>query len=161
MTTSQTMGISLALYQPDIPQNLGGTLRLAACMGVPTHVIEPCGFVLDDKKLHRVGLDYTALAPLHKHTSWEAFREWQQGEKRRIVLLTTKGSTPLQDFTFRPDDILLAGRESAGVPDSVADCADARILIPMQPPARSLNVTVSIAMCLTEALRQTSQFPAP
>lgn len=154
-----TTAISIALYQPDIPQNLGGTLRLAACMGVDTHIIEPCGFVFDDRKLHRVGLDYTTLAPLTKHTSWEAFRTWQQAEKRRLVLLTTKGSTPLHDFTFQEGDILMAGRESAGVPDEVADCADARILIPMQPPARSLNVTVSIAMCLTEALRQTKQFP--
>jgi len=156
-----TTAISIALYQPDIPQNLGGTLRLAACMNVETHVIEPCGFVFDDRKLHRVGLDYTDLAPLKKHSSWDAFRAWQQSQNRRLVLLTTKGSTPLPDFTFQDGDILLAGRESAGVPESVADCADARIVIPMQPPARSLNVTVSIAMCLTEALRQTRQFPNP
>lgn len=151
--------ISIALYQPDIPQNLGGTLRLAACMNVGLHVIEPCGFIFDHKKLHRVGMDYVELAALQRHISWEAFCQWQKAQGRRIVLLTTKASTPLADFSFRDDDILLAGRESAGVPESVADYADARIFVPMQPPARSLNVTVSIAMVLTEALRQSKQFP--
>lgn len=151
--------ISLALYQPDIPQNLGGALRLAACMGVGLHVIEPCGFVFDDRKLHRVGLDYTALASLTRHRSWNSFGQWRGEQKKRLVLLTTKGSTPLPEFTFQPGDVLLAGRESAGVPDEVAEAADARVFIPLQPPARSLNVTISLAMSLTEALRQTRQFP--
>lgn len=152
--------ISIALYQPDIPQNLGGTMRLAACMNVDLHVIEPCGFIFDDKKLHRAGMDYVELAALTRHESWNAFCKWREASGRRLVLLSTKGSSALPDFTFEEGDILLAGRESAGVPDDVADCADARILIPMEPPARSLNVTVSIAMCLTEALRQTHQFPS-
>lgn len=151
-----TNRLSIALYQPDIPQNLGSTLRLAACMGAGLHIIEPCGFVFDDRKLHRVGMDYVELAALSRHRSWEAFCA-ARGQ-RRIVLLTTKGSTALPDFTFREDDILLAGRESAGVPQEVADYADARIFVPMQPPARSLNITISIAMALTEALRQTKQW---
>lgn len=153
-----TNRLSIALYQPDIPQNLGSTMRLAACMNAGLHVIEPCGFIYDDKKLHRAGMDYVELANVQRHTSWEAFCRWQKEQNRRIVLLTTKGSIPLPDFTFQPDDILLAGRESAGVPQDVADYAQARVFIPMHPPARSLNVTVTIAMALTEALRQTQQF---
>lgn len=152
--------VSLALYQPDIPQNLGGTMRLAACMGVPLHVIEPCGFIFDDKKLRRTGMDYIDLALLQRHTSWNAFLEWRRTHSKRLVLLTTKGSLPLPDFTFRPGDVLLAGRESAGVPDEVVAAVDARVVIPMRPPARSLNVTISLAMTLGEALRQTQQFPS-
>lgn len=152
--------ISIALYQPDIPQNLGGTMRLAACMGAPLHVIEPCGFIFDDKKLRRAGMDYIEQVALSRHSSWDAFQGWRKEHARRLVLLTTKGSTPLPEFHFQPGDILLAGRESAGVPQEVADAADARVIIPMRPPARSLNVTTSIAMTLTEALRQTAQFPS-
>jgi tRNA (cytidine/uridine-2'-O-)-methyltransferase len=151
--------ISLALYQPDIPQNLGGTMRLSACTGVTLHVVEPCGFIFDDKKLRRAGMDYVELAAVQRHHSWHAFCDWHKPQNRRMVLLTTKGSTALPDFIFQPGDILLAGRESAGVPEEVADYADARLFIPMQAPARSLNVTVSIAMALAEALRQTRQFP--
>lgn len=152
----------IALFQPDIPQNLGGTLRLAACMAVPLHVIGPCGFVFDDKRIRRAGMDYIDHAALTRHASWEAFLAWRDGlapAKPRLVLLTTQGSTALPDFTFLPDDILLAGRESAGVPEEVSALADARLRIPMAPGARSLNVTVSTAMTLTEALRQTRQFP--
>lgn len=152
----------IALYQPDIPQNLGSALRLAACMGVGLHVIEPCGFIFDDKRIRRSGMDYMDAAALTRHISWEKFLEWRDGlsPRPRMVLLTTKGSEPLDSFVFLPDDILLAGRESAGVPDDVAALADARLRIPMQTGARSLNVVVSTAMALTEGLRQTQQFPS-
>lgn len=151
----------LALYQPDIPQNLGGALRLTACMEVPLHVIEPCGFIFDDKRIRRAGMDYIAQAALTRHGSWQDFLTWRGSAcpGARIVLLTTRGSTALPDFTFYPDDILLAGRESAGVPDAVAAQADARLRIPMKEGARSLNVVVSAAMALTEGLRQSGGFP--
>lgn len=153
--------MQIALYQPDIPQNLGSALRLAACTGVGLHVIEPCGFVFDDKRVRRAGMDYIEQAALNRHVSWDAFLAWRGGQapNPRIVLLTTKGSEPLTEFAFRPGDILLAGRESAGVPDEVAELADARLRIPMVAGVRSLNVVVSMAMALTEGLRQTGQFP--
>lgn len=150
--------MELALYQPDIPQNLGSALRLAACMDIPLHVIEPCGFIFDDKRIRRAGMDYIPDATLHRHASWEDFLR-ARAPGTRIVLMTTKGSTALPDFIFQPDDILLMGRESAGVPDSVAEAADARIRIPMKAGARSLNVVVSAAMALAEGLRQTQAFP--
>lgn len=151
----------IAFYQPDIPQNLGSALRLAACMDVTLHIIEPCGFIFDDKRIRRAGMDYIAHAALIRHASWEDFLAWRGAEmpQARIVLLTTKGSQPLPEFTFQPDDILLAGRESAGVPEDVAATADARLRIPMAAGTRSLNVTVSTAMALTEGLRQTGGFP--
>lgn len=152
--------MQIALYQPDIPQNLGSALRLAACMNVPLNVIEPCGFIFDDKRIRRSGMDYIADATLNRHSSWEDFLRWRDAHASppRIVLLTTKGSEPLHRFTFRADDILLAGRESAGVPDEVAATADARVYVPMHSSARSLNVVVSTAMALSEGLRQTDQF---
>lgn len=149
-----TSSLRLALYQPDIPQNTGSMLRLGACLGIGVDIIEPCGFVWDDKKLKRVAMDYIDLLDYRRHTSWQAFLD-QIGE-RRIILLTTKGAEPYTGFTFRPDDILMVGRESAGVPDSVHDRADARIVIPMTPGLRSLNVALSAAMVLGEALRQTT-----
>lgn len=151
----------MALYQPDIPQNVGGSLRLSACLGVGLHIIEPCGFVMDDKRIRRAGMDYMQQATVQKHPSWDAFCQWRhnQNPTPRLVLLTTKASTPLPDFAFAAGDILLAGRESAGVPDEVAETADARVRIPMCEGARSLNVTVSLGMVLCEALRQTNGFP--
>lgn len=151
----------IALFQPDIPQNLGSALRLAACMDVTLHVIEPCGFIFDDKRIRRAGMDYIDHAALIRHASWDDFVTWRDSElpKGRIVLLTTKGSTDLRAFHFQPDDILLAGRESAGVPDDVAEQADARLRIPMKEGTRSLNVIISTAMALTEGLRQTQAFP--
>lgn len=151
----------IAFYQPDIPQNLGSSLRLAACMDVTLHIIEPCGFIFDDKRMRRAGMDYIAQASLQRHASWEDFLAWREKllPKPRIVLLTTKGSTSLENFTFKKCDIILAGRESAGVPDSVAETADARLRIPMKANARSLNVTISTAMALCEGLRQTDSFP--
>lgn len=151
----------IALFQPDIPQNLGSALRLAACMDVALHVIEPCGFIFDDKRIRRAGMDYIDHATLIRHPSWDVFVTWRNETlpKGRIVLLTTKGSTDLREFAFQPDDILLAGRESAGVPEEVAEQADARLRIPMKEGTRSLNVIISTAMALTEGLRQTRAFP--
>lgn len=146
----------LALYQPDIPQNTGTLMRLCACLGVELHIIEPCGFVFSDRHLKRAGMDYLDQVALTRHASWEAFRETTAGQ--RLVLLTTKGATPYTDFSFKPNDILLLGRESAGVPDEIHAAADARLLIPMAPGFRSLNVALSGAMVLGEALRQTNSF---
>ncbi|MCC7259996.1 MAG: tRNA (cytidine(34)-2'-O)-methyltransferase [Alphaproteobacteria bacterium] len=147
----------LALYQPDIPQNLGAMLRLAACFGVGVDVIEPCGFPLDDKKIRRAGMDYLAHAHMARHASWEAFLNAARtnAPSPRLILLTTKAELCYTHHRFRDDDIVLVGRESAGVPDTVAQAADARVLIPMQPPARSLNVAMAAAIVLAEALRQT------
>ena len=146
----------LALYQPDIPQNTGTLLRLAACMGLSVDIIEPCGFVLDDRRLRRAGMDYLEGVDLTRHASWERFLE-QPPE--RIVLLTTRGDTPYTGFDFTPGDCLLLGRESAGVPDDVHARADARIVVPMRSGLRSLNVAVCAAMAVGEALRQTDGFP--
>ena len=146
----------LALFQPDIPQNLGAALRLGACMNVPVDVIEPCGFPLSDRAVRRAAMDYGALADVTRHASWSEFLTTRQG---RLLLFTTRGAGPFHDFEFRPSDILLFGRESAGVPDEVHAAADARLLIPLASGARSLNVTVSAAMALGEALRQTHRFP--
>ena len=146
----------LALFQPDIPQNLGAALRLGACMGVPVHVIEPCGFPLSDRAIRRAAMDYGEPADVTRHPGWAEFHASRQG---RIVLFSTKGATPLHDFSFRPDDILLFGRESVGVPDEVHEASDARVFIPLTAGRRSLNVTVSAAIGLSEALRQTGQFP--
>jgi len=146
----------LALFEPDIPQNLGAFIRLSAGMGVPLDVIEPCGFPVDDKRIRRAAMDYYDLARLTRHASWAAFcRDRPAG---RLVLLSTAGATRLPEAVFRPDDILLLGRESAGVPPEVHERADLRVRIPLQAGARSLNVAVSAAMVLSEALRQTSGF---
>lgn len=145
----------LALYEPDIPQNTGTLMRLAACFNLSVDIIEPCGFVFNDQKMRRAGMDYLDIVDYTRHDSWEKFYASHQG---RIVLLTTKGSEPYQKFTFKSDDILLLGRESAGVPDFVHQAADARLRIPMRPEARSINVAVSGAVVLGEALRQTGSF---
>ncbi len=146
----------LALFEPDIPQNLGAFIRLSAGMGVPLDVIEPCGFPVDDKRIRRAAMDYYDLARLTRHASWAAFcRDRPAG---RLVLLSTAGATRLPEAVFRPDDILLLGRESAGVPPEVHETADLRVRIPLQAGARSLNVALSAAMVLSEALRQTSGF---
>ena len=146
--------MELALYQPDIPQNTGAMIRTCACLGVPLHIIEPCGFPFSDKGLRRAGLDYLELAEITRHDSWDHFNEWRKGSGKRLVLLTTKAATSYTDFEFRSGDILLAGRESAGVPDALHKCVDARVKIPMQKGARSLNVAVAAAMVLGEAVRQ-------
>jgi tRNA (cytidine/uridine-2'-O-)-methyltransferase len=146
----------LALFQPDIPQNLGAFIRLSAGLGVPLDVIEPCGFPVDDKRIRRAAMDYYDLARLTRHASWAAFcRDRPPG---RLVLLSTAGATRLPEAVFRPDDVLLLGRESAGVPPEVHERADLRVRVPLQAGARSLNVALSAAMVLSEALRQTSGF---
>lgn len=149
----------LALYQPDIPQNTGTMLRLAACLGVPVDIIEPAGFDVSDRNLRRSGMDYLDRAAITRHISWGSFEAWRRQGTARLVLATTKGAMPYADFHYEPDDIILVGRESAGVPDEVHQAADARIIIPMQPGLRSLNVAVTAAMILGEALRQTGTFP--
>jgi tRNA (cytidine/uridine-2'-O-)-methyltransferase len=148
----------LALYEPDIPQNLGAFIRLAACLATPLDIIEPCGFPVDDKRIRRAAMDYYDLAQLRRHDSWAAYR--RDRPPGRLVLLTTAGATSLPQATFRPDDTLLLGRESAGVPDDVHAAADLRVRVPLQKGARSLNVALAAAMVLSEALRQTSGFPA-
>lgn len=147
----------LALFQPDIPQNTGALIRLAACLEVPLDIIEPCGFVFDDKRLRRAGLDYHAQAQVHRHRSWQAYREQLDG---RLLLLTTKVDKPYTDFAFEPHDTLLMGRESAGVPEEVHAAATARLTIPLGSACRSLNVALAAAMVLGEALRQTTSFPS-
>lgn len=147
----------LALYEPDIPQNAATLIRLAACLGIAIDIIEPCGFVMTDAKFRRAGMDYLEKAALTRHESWARFQDARVG---RLVLLTTQAAVPYTDFAFAPSDIVLAGRESAGVPQNVHDAADARIIVPMMKTVRSLNVAVASAMVLGEALRQTKGFPA-
>lgn len=146
----------LALFQPDIPQNTGALIRLCACLQVPLDIIEPCGFLLDDKRLRRAGLDYHAQAQVTRHRSWDSYQQQRRG---RLLLLTTGASAPYTGFAFAGDDNLLLGRESAGVPAEVHDVADARLRIPVGADCRSLNVALAGAMALGEALRQTAGFP--
>lgn len=148
----------LALYQPDIPQNTGTMLRFAACLGVAVDIVEPAGFDVSDRHFRRSGLDYLDLVEIRRHASFTAFEAWRRGEERRLVLATTRGALPYTDFAFRPGDVILMGRESAGVPDDVHAAADARLLIPMRPGLRSLNVAMAAAMIVAEALRQTGGF---
>ena len=151
----------LALYQPDIPQNTGAMLRFAACMGIPVDIIEPCGFLLDDRKMRRVGMDYLAHVSVTRHISWDRFAETHGQRGGRLILLTTRAAIPYPSFTFAPDDTILVGRESAGVPDDIHAVADARLLIPMVEGVRSLNVALAAAMVTGEALRQTGGFAIP
>ncbi len=148
----------LALYQPDIPQNTAAVLRLCACLGVPVDIIEPCGFVLDDRRMRRVGMDYLDKVDIERHASWNAFRSGL-GAANRLVLLTTGGEIPHTGFAYQVDDILLFGRESAGVPAAVHEAAQARLKVPLRPGLRSLNVAMTAAMVLGEALRQTDGYP--
>ncbi|HEX2215537.1 MAG TPA: tRNA (cytidine(34)-2'-O)-methyltransferase [Xanthobacteraceae bacterium] len=154
----------LALYQPDIAQNTGTILRLCACFGIAAHIIEPAGFPASDRALRRAGMDYLDHVTLTRHESWEAFRSWQRRSRsppRRLLLLTTQARTSYLDFRFDPDDVFMFGRESAGVPAHVHDAADARLMIPMQPGMRSLNVAMAAAMVVGEALRQVGLVPNP
>ena len=146
----------LALFEPDIPQNCGTILRLGACLGVPVDIIEPCGFLWDDKRLRRAGMDYLAGAEILRHQSWTDFENQRRG---RLLLLTTKAEASHLDIAFETEDVLLLGRESAGVPDSVHQAATHRLRIPMRSGLRSLNVALAAAMVLGEALRQTKGFP--
>ena len=148
--------LRIALYQPEIPGNTGAMLRLGACLGVAVDIIEPTGFDISDKNLKRAGMDYLEMAALRRHADFAAFEEWRRQEGRRLLLLTTKGATAYTAFSFQPNDVILFGRESSGVPDSVHALADARLTIPMMPGARSLNLSVSAAITSSEALRQIS-----
>jgi tRNA (cytidine/uridine-2'-O-)-methyltransferase len=148
----------LALFQPDIPQNLGAALRLGACLGVAVDIIEPCGFPLSDRAVRRAAMDYAEMAEVRRHASWLRFLEHPGRTEGRLVLLTTRGAVRLPEFAFRPSDVLLLGRESAGAPPEVHHAADARVYIPLIQGARSLKVVTAAAMALGEALRQTGGF---
>jgi len=147
----------LALYQPDIPQNAGAVIRLGACLGLGIDLIEPLGFILEDRRLRRAHMDYLKHVQVTRHGSWERFL--QEREPGRLVLLTTKGDIRYTDFRFTPEDVLLLGRESSGVPEEVHHQAAARLRVPLQPGLRSLNVAIAAAMVIGEALRQTEGFP--
>ena len=152
----------LALYEPDIPQNAGSLLRLGACLGIGIDIIEPCGFLLSDRNFRRAGMDYLQHADIRRHESWQRFRDNFSANlcgSGRLVLLTTRGLTAYTDYAFAAGDTLMVGRESAGVPDDVHAQADARLVIPLRPGLRSLNVAQAAAMVLGEALRQTGGFP--
>lgn len=148
----------LVLYEPDIPQNAGTILRLAACLAVGVDIVEPCGFVWSEPRLRRAGMDYLEFAEVARHSSWAAYLAARR--PGRLVLLTTRGSVPLPAARFQAEDHLLLGRESAGVPDAVHEAADLAVRVPMVAGARSLNVAVSAGIVLAEALRQTGGWPA-
>jgi tRNA (cytidine/uridine-2'-O-)-methyltransferase len=145
----------IALYEPDIPQNTGTILRLAACFGIEAHIIEPAGFPTSDQAFRRAGMDYLDQVALTRHVSWDRFEAWRRDERLRLILFTTRATTSYLDHAFGERDILLFGRESAGVPDKVRAAADVALLIPMRETMRSLNVAMTCAMAVGEALRQT------
>jgi tRNA (cytidine/uridine-2'-O-)-methyltransferase len=145
----------IALYEPDIPQNTGTILRLCACLGVAADIIEPAGFPTSDRAFRRAGMDYVDAVAIARHASWPDFESWRHGKRHRLVLFTTAAPNSYLDYHYLADDILLFGRESAGAPEHVHAAADARLVIPMQPGLRSLNVAVAAAMAVGEALRQT------
>lgn len=147
----------IALYQPDIPQNTGTILRLCACLNVEAHIIEPAGFPTSDRHFRRSGMDYLDQVTIVRHDSWQHFAQWRAERGHRLVLFTTKGATPYLDHRYDAEEILLFGRESAGVPDEVAAAADARVVIPIRAGLRSLNLAMAAAMALGEALRQTRE----
>lgn len=158
MLRAHWLPMRLVLYQPDIPQNAGAVMRLGACLGVGIDIIEPCGFVWDDRRIRRAGMDYDALVNVRRHSSWQAY--CAATAARRQILLTTKSTVSHVSFRFHVDDHLILGRESSGVPDDVASHVDAALRIPMAGDARSLNVTTAGAIVLAEALRQTDAWPA-
>ena len=149
----------LALYEPDIAQNAGAIMRTCACFGVEAAIIEPAGFRIADSRFRRAGMDYLSGVRIASHGSWAKFETWRTEAQRRLVLLTTSGETNLWDFAFARGDVILVGRESAGVPKSVSAAADTRVRIPICPPLRSLNVGVAAAIAIAEALRQIGQLP--
>lgn len=155
MTGSGAYIMQIALFQPDIPQNTGAILRLCACMDVAAHIIEPAGFAVSDKHFRRAGMDYLDQVNWTRHDSWARFEEWRKEAGCRLLLFTTKGATPYLEFRYHASDILLFGRETAGVPREVAEASDARLVIPIRQGLRSLNVAMAAAMALGEALRQT------
>jgi tRNA (cytidine/uridine-2'-O-)-methyltransferase len=147
----------IALYQPDIPQNTGTILRLCACLGLEAHIIEPAGFPTSDRAFRRAGMDYLDDVAIVRHQSWPQFEAWRRHGRHRLVLFSTGAEESYLDYAFAASDILLFGRESAGVPQEVHDAADARLLIALRPGMRSLNVAVAAAMAAGEALRQTAR----
>ena len=151
--------MKLALYEPDIPQNTGNMIRLCACMGVEIHIIEPCGFPFSVKAMRRAGMDYVDHAKITRHNDWSAFEDWRKEQGLRLILLSSKAVDTYTDFKYSSNDILMMGRESAGVPADVANSADALLTIPMAEGLRSLNVSTTAAMVVGEALRQTNSFP--
>ncbi len=150
----------IVLFEPDIPQNTGTILRLAACLGLQAHLIEPAGFPISDRAFRRAGMDYLDQVDIVRHSSWAAFEIWRAADGGQLVLFTTRAAGSYLAHAFRADDMLLFGRESAGVPDHVHRAAAARLLIPMRPGLRSLNVAMAAALAVGEALRQTGGFPA-
>jgi tRNA (cytidine/uridine-2'-O-)-methyltransferase len=153
--------MQIALYQPDIPQNTGTILRLCACLNVSAHIIEPAGFPVSDRHFRRAGMDYLDEVSIARHDSWSKFEQWRNDGGYRLILFTTKGVSSYLDYRYGADDVLLFGRESAGVPEEVAAAADARLAIPIKQGLRSLNVAVAAAMALGEALRQTGPASGP
>lgn len=151
--------IRIALYQPDIAPNTGTILRLAACLGLEAHIIEPTGFPASDRAFRRAGMDYLDRVSLVRHLDWAAFEDWRRKAAARLLLATTSGTQAHIDFAYRPGDVVMLGRESAGVPDEVHRAADARLRIPMHEGLRSINVAVAAAIIAGEALRQTGGFP--
>jgi tRNA (cytidine/uridine-2'-O-)-methyltransferase len=147
--------IRIALYQPDIAQNTGTILRLCACLGLEAHIVEPAGFPVGDRAFRRAGMDYLDRVTIVRHVDWTAFEAWRTQAGARLLLFTTAGATSYLDFAYRDGDVLLFGRESAGVPEAVHAAADARLVIPMRAGLRSLNVAMSAAMAAGEAMRQT------
>ena len=152
------MSVELALYQPDIAQNTGTLMRLAACFGIKLHIIHPTGFAFSRASLRRSGLDYLDFADFEEHVSFARFDDWRREAGRRLVLATTKGELSAYDALYDPRDIIMVGRESAGVPEAVAEAADLRVRIPMRSGLRSINVTLSATLILGEAMRQTDSF---
>ena len=147
----------IALFQPDIPQNTGTILRLCACLNVEAHIIEPAGFPVSDRHFRRAGMDYLDQVTIVRHDSWSKFEQWRHDQMLRLILFSTKGALPYLKHRYAASDILLFGRESAGVPDEVPAAADARLVIPVASGLRSLNVAMAAAMALGEALRQTGR----
>lgn len=152
--------IRLAIYEPDIPQNTGTMLRLAACLGFAVDIVEPAGFPVSDRAFRRAGLDYLGHVDVARHRDFSAFEGWRRAAGRRLVLLTTRAETSYLDHAFAADDVIMVGRESAGVPERVHAAADHALIVPMRPALRSINVAVTAAMVLGEALRQTGAFPS-
>ncbi len=144
----------IALFEPDIPQNAGNIFRLGACLGIPIDIIEPAGFVIDDKRLRRASMDYYDYLDLTKHISWENFYDWSKINSYRLILFTTKSQKSYYDYIFQNNDILLFGRESSGVPDKVHSTVNERLTIPMIKGPRSINLSSSVAMVASEVIRQ-------
>jgi tRNA (cytidine/uridine-2'-O-)-methyltransferase len=149
----------IALFEPDIPQNTGTILRLCACLGVEGHLIGPAGFPSSDRAFRRAGMDYLDQVQIERHVSWPAFETWRKAAGARVVLFSTKATVSFLDFAFQPGDVLLFGRESGGVPEEIHAAADARLIVPIRPGLRSMNIAVTCAMALGEALRQTGGYP--